>query len=86
VAFIEPSAFIFSVHDGAEATFGTYRGEIRVDIDSEETAFITPCNRIQMDEHIQELLVAKLEPIGVRYMRWWVNGRLIGRTFGEPTL
>lgn len=80
---LEPSALIFALHDGAECTFGSYRGEIRADLDSDETAFILPCNRIQMTEDIQQLLREKLEPLGVKYMRWWVDGRLVGRSFEE---
>ena len=80
---LEPHALIFALHDGGEATFGTYRGEIRCDLDSEETAFILPCNRIEMNETVQQLLIEKLAPLGVRYMRWWVDGRLVGRTFED---
>jgi hypothetical protein len=80
---LEPSALIFALHDGPECTFGSYRGEIRADIDSDETAFILPCNRIQMTEDVQALLIEKLAPLGVRYMRWWVDGRLVGRTFED---
>lgn len=86
---LEPTALIFSLHEPAEdGHYGmhTYRGEIRADIDSEDTAFITPCHRVQMSEWVQGLLIEKLEPLGVRYMRWWVDGRLVGRTFGESTL
>ncbi len=74
---LEPSALIFALHDGGEVTFGSYRGEIRCDIDSEDTAFIT------MTEDVQRLLIEKLRPLGVRYMRWWVDGRLVGRTFED---
>jgi hypothetical protein len=80
---LEPSALIFALHDGDELTYGSYLGEIRVDIDSEDTAFILPCNRIQMTEDVQALLIEKLAPLGVRYMRWWVDGRLVGRTFED---
>jgi hypothetical protein len=80
---LEPSALIFALHDGGEVTFGSYRGEIRCDIDSEDTAFVTPCNRITMTEDVQRLLIEKLAPLGVKYMRWWVDGRLVGRTFED---
>lgn len=81
---LEPQALIFALHEpdeSGELGFATYRGEIRVDIDSEDTAFITPCNRITMTDHVQDLLIEKLSPLGVKYMRWWVDGRLIGRAF-----
>lgn len=86
---LEPQALIFALHDpdeSGELGWRTYRGEIRVDIDGEDTAFVTPCNRIEMTEHVQGLLIEKLEPLGVRYMRWWVDGHLIGRTWGGATL
>lgn len=86
---LEPTALIFALHEpdeSGELGWRTYRGEIRVDIDSEDTAFVTPCNRVEMSEHVQKLLIAKLEPLGVVYMRWWVNGRIVGRTWGEATL
>ncbi len=81
---LEPQALIFALHDpdeSGELGWRTYRGEIRADIDSEETAFITPCNRIQMNDHICNLLREKLEPLGVKWIRWWVDGRLVGRSF-----
>jgi hypothetical protein len=83
---LEPTALIFALHEpdeSGELGFRTYRGEIRADIDSDETAFILPCNRIQMTEDVQQLLIEKLAPLGVRYMRWWVDGRLVGRTFED---
>jgi hypothetical protein len=80
---LEPTALIFALHEGPDCNFGTYRGEVRCDIDSEDTAFILPCNRIEMTEDVQQLLIEKLAPLGVRYMRWWVNGRLVGRTFED---
>ena len=78
---LEPTALIFALHSGSEFSWKTYRGEVRVDIDSAETAFVTPCNRIEMTEEVQQLIREKIEPLGVVYMRWWVDGRLVGRSF-----
>ncbi len=50
---LEPTALIFALHEpdeSGELGFRTYRGEIRADIDSDETAFILPCNRIQIED------------------------------------
>lgn len=80
---LHESALIYSLHDGDELTYGSYLGEIRVDLDSEDTAFITPCNRIEMTEEIENLLGERLTPLGIKWIRWWVNGRLVGRSFEE---
>lgn len=58
-------------------------GRIVVDLDSKDTAFITPDRHVQMSESIQQQLVAALQPLGVQYMRWWHDGHLIGRTFAD---
>jgi len=80
---LEPHALIFALHEGDDCTFSTYRGEIRCDLDSDETAFVLPCNRIEMTDAVCELLREKLEPLGVKYMRWWNDGHLVGRTFED---
>ena len=78
---LEPHALIFALHEGDDCTFSSYKGEIRCDLDSDETAFILPCNRIEMTNEVCDLIREKLEPLGIRYMRWWNNGRLEGRSF-----
>lgn len=86
---LEPLSLTFALHDpGEDGEYGfrTYRGEIRAELDSRETAFITPCHRVEMTERVQQLLIEKLSPYGVRYMRWWRDGHLVGRTFGEAAL
>ena len=86
---LDPTALIFALHSGpkdSEHVFATYKGEIRVDIDSDETAFITPCHRVEMTEEVQALLIDRLEPLGIKYMRWWRDGHLIGRTFNMEVL
>jgi hypothetical protein len=54
-----------------------------VDFDSDETAFVTPCNRIEMSDEVEAVLIEKLAPLGVKWMRWWVNGHIVGRSFEE---
>lgn len=86
---LEPTIICYSLHEPREdgsTGFATWRGELKVELDGHETAFIWPCHRVTMNEWVQQLLIEKLEPLGVRYMRWWNDGRLIGRTFGEATL
>lgn len=78
---LEPHALIFALHHGDGRESETYRGEIRADIDGEDTAFIMPCNRIRMDNHICELLRIELEPLGVTWIRWWDNGQIVGYSF-----
>jgi hypothetical protein len=80
---LHESAVIFTLHDGDELTYGSYLGEIRVDFDSDETAFVTPCNRIEMSDEVEAVLIEKLSPLGVKWMRWWVNGHIVGRSFEE---
>jgi hypothetical protein len=80
---LHESAVIFTLHDGDELTYGSYLGEIRVDFDSDETAFVTPCNRIEMSDEVEAVLIEKLAPLGVKWMRWWVNGHIVGRSFEE---
>jgi len=83
---LEPTALIFALmHKDEKSVLGNYHGEIRVDIDSEDTAFVTPCNKIEMNESVQQLLITKLKPLGIKWMRWWRDGHIIGRTFEPET-
>lgn len=83
---LEPTALIFALMDETgHSSLSGYRGEIRVDIDSDETAFVLPCNKVEMTETVQQLLITKLRPLGIKWMRWWNNGHLIGRTFEPET-
>lgn len=79
---LEPVRFTYALTSSGKCLSG-YFGEIIIHIDSEETAFITPPRHIGMTEQIQNLLIETLRPLGIKYMRWWVDGRLIGRTFYE---
>ena len=54
-------------------------GEIRVQLDSEDTAWVEPCARLEMTEQIVELLADHLRPLGVRWMRGWHDGNWKGR-------
>ncbi len=54
-------------------------GELRVLLDSDETAWVEPCARLEMTEAVVEHLADRLRPLGVRWMRGWHDGHWKGR-------
>jgi hypothetical protein len=54
-------------------------GELRVLLDSDETAWVEPCGRLVMTEEVVERLADHLRPLGVRWMRGWHDGAWKGR-------
>ena len=54
-------------------------GEIRVTLDSDETAWVEPCARLEMTEEVVSLLADRLRHEGVRWMRGWHDPGWKGR-------
>jgi hypothetical protein len=60
-------------------TWGFCDGEVEVHFDSEDTAWVTPCNRLAMTEDVIQMLADELRPRGVKWMRGWGDGGRQGR-------
>ena len=54
-------------------------GELRVTIDSEDTAWVEPCSRLVVTEEIIDRLADHLRPHGIKWMRGWHDGPWRGR-------
>ena len=54
-------------------------GELHCTLDSEDTAWVEPCQRLIVTEEIVDRLADKLRPYGIRWMRGWHDGPWRGR-------
>ena len=54
-------------------------GELHCTLDSEDTAWVEPCQRLVVTEEIVDRLADRLRPYGVRWMRGWHDGPWRGR-------
>jgi hypothetical protein len=68
-------------------------GEVDVLLDSDETAYVTPCNRLSMTDEVVRLIADYLRPMGIKWMRGWGDGGRQGRVitcnglvYNEPWL
>jgi len=75
-----PIKITFAVFDEARhGDWGFCEGELEVLIDSNDTAWVTPCDRLHIDEEIINLVADELRPMGITWMRGWGNGGREGR-------
>jgi len=54
-------------------------GELRVTMDSDETAWVEPCQRLIVTEEIIDRLADTLRPYGIKWIRGWHDGPWKGR-------
>ena len=54
-------------------------GEVRVVMDSDETAWVEPCQRLIVTEQIIDRLADILRPYGIKWIRGWHDGPWRGR-------
>ena len=75
-----PLRTTLAVYDeSSHGHWGFCEGEVEINFDSEDTVWVTPCNRLFMDEEVIQLIADYLRPMGIAWMRGWGNGGREGR-------
>ncbi len=54
-------------------------GEAEVVLDSDDTAWVKPCQRLSMTDEVIGLIAGHLRPLGIKWMRGWGDGGRMGR-------
>ena len=72
-------SFWQSVHDEHGEHHPFCAGQVTVQKDSDETAWVEPCNRLAMTDEVIQLIADILRPHGIAWMRGWGDGGRQGR-------
>ena len=79
-----PNKIIFGVFSEKHGKdYGFMEGEVEIDFDSDETAWVKPCHRLILTEEILDLVEKELKPLGVVWIRGWQSGNMQGRYIGD---
>jgi hypothetical protein len=74
---------VLHVVEESDHGFPICTGEVEVTLDSDETAWIEPCQRLVMTEEVIQSIADKLRPLGIKWMRGWRDGHYVGRVIVE---